>query len=111
MTQKVPNIQLRAWRDASHLTRVEMAEALNQTGTGREARLNCDEKRLARWETGEVLWSHAIYRQALHELTGRDAEDLGFVPQHRRAERSRWSGLLCPATPCRPKPRSSTRWS
>jgi tetratricopeptide (TPR) repeat protein len=88
VTQKIPNIQLRAWRDSKRLTRVEMASALNQTATGREARLNCDEKRLARWETGEVLWPHAIYRLALHELTGRDAEDLGFLPQHRRAERS-----------------------
>jgi tetratricopeptide (TPR) repeat protein len=52
-----------------------------------QARLNCDEKRLARWETGEVLWPHAIYRRALRELTGRDAEDLGFTPQHRRGER------------------------
>jgi transcriptional regulator with XRE-family HTH domain len=88
MTQKIPNIQLRAWRDSNRLTRVEMANALNQTATAREARLNCDDKRLARWETGEVLWPHAIYRRALHELTGRDAEELGFIPQHRRVERS-----------------------
>ena len=96
MTQKIPNIQLRAWRDASHLTRVEMADALNQTDTGREARLNCDEKRLARWETGEVLWPPAIYRRALHELTGRDAEDLGFLPQHRRGERALIVGTVVP---------------
>lgn len=87
MPQKIPNIQLRAWRDGRRLTRAEMADALNRTATGQEARLNCDEKRLARCETGEVLWPHAIYRRALYELTGRDAEDLGFVPQHRRGER------------------------
>jgi tetratricopeptide (TPR) repeat protein len=87
MTQKIPNIRLRAWRDTGHLTRAEMADALNRTDTGREARLNCDEKRLARWETGEVLWPHAIYRRALHELTGHDAEDLGFAPPHRQGER------------------------
>jgi transcriptional regulator with XRE-family HTH domain len=89
MTQKIPNIQLRAWRDAHHLTRVEMADALNRTDTAMQARLTCDEKRLARWETGEVLWPHAVYRRALHELTGRDAEDLGFIPRQRRDERSR----------------------
>lgn len=83
MPQKIPNIQLRAWRDGRRITRAEMADALNRTATGQEARLNCDEKRLARRETGEVLWPHAIYRRALYELTGRDAEDLGFVPQHR----------------------------
>jgi tetratricopeptide (TPR) repeat protein len=87
MTQKIPNIQLRAWRDSNHLTRVEMADALNRTDTGQQAKLNCDEKRLARWETGEVLWPHAIYRRALQELTGRDAEDLGFLPPYRRGKR------------------------
>jgi tetratricopeptide (TPR) repeat protein len=96
MTQKIPNIQLRAWRDSNHLTRVEMADALNRTDTGQQARLNCDEKRLARWETGEVLWPHAIYRRALHELTGRDAEDLGFTPQHRRSERPLLIGAVVP---------------
>jgi tetratricopeptide (TPR) repeat protein len=96
MTQKIPNIQLRAWRDANHLTRVEMADALNRTGTGQQARLNCDEKRLARWETGEVLWPHAIYRRALHELTGRDAEDLGFIPTHRRGEHPLLVGTVVP---------------
>ena len=39
MTQKIPNIQLRAWRDSHHLTRVGMAGALNRTDTGRQARL------------------------------------------------------------------------
>jgi len=87
VTQKIPNIAFRAWRDASHLTRAEMAEALNRTSAGQEAGLACDEKRLARWETGEVLWPHAVYRRALQELTGRDAEDLGFVPPHRHSER------------------------
>jgi tetratricopeptide (TPR) repeat protein len=96
MTQKIPNIQLRAWRDSNHLTRVEMADALNRTETGQQARLNCDEKRLARWETGEVLWPHAIYRRALRELTGRDADALGFIPQHRRGERPSLVGAVVP---------------
>jgi hypothetical protein len=96
MTQKIPNIQLRAWRDSNHLTRVEMADALNRTDTGLRAHLNCDGKRLARWETGEVLWPHAIYRRALQELTGRDAEDLGFIPAHRRGERPLLVGTVVP---------------
>jgi tetratricopeptide (TPR) repeat protein len=96
MTQKIPNIQLRAWRDSNHLTRVEMADALNRTDTGQQARLSCDEKRLARWETGEVLWPHAIYRRALQELTGRDAENLGLIPHHRRDERPPLVGAVVP---------------
>jgi tetratricopeptide (TPR) repeat protein len=81
MTQKTPNVQLRAWRDSHHLTRVEMVDALNRTDAGQQDRLNCDEKRIARWESGEVRWPHALYRRALQELTGRDAKDLGFSRQ------------------------------
>jgi len=81
MTQKIPNVQLRAWRNAQHLTRAEMADALNATSAGREVHLECDEKRIAKWETGEVGWPRPLYRRALKELTGRDAEDLGFNPQ------------------------------
>jgi tetratricopeptide (TPR) repeat protein len=94
MTQKIPSVQLRAWRDGSHLTRVEMADALNQTSIGRQSRLNCDEKRVARWETGEVLWPHAIYRRALLELTGRDAEDLGFISPQRRSQQPPVTGTV-----------------
>jgi tetratricopeptide (TPR) repeat protein len=96
MMPKTPDIRLRAWRDGRRFTRAEMADRLNRTATGQEARLNCDEKRLARWETGEVLWPHAIYRRALHELTGQDAEDLGFIPPHSRSERPVAAGAVVP---------------
>jgi hypothetical protein len=46
----------------------------------------CDEKRIAKWESGEVLWPCPEYR-ALQELTGREVESLGFLPSHRDAER------------------------
>jgi transcriptional regulator with XRE-family HTH domain len=82
MTQKIPNVQLRAWRNSHHLTRAEMADALTKTSAGPQG---CDEKRIARWETGEVRWPHAIYRRALQELTGREAEHLGFSPQRQDA--------------------------
>jgi transcriptional regulator with XRE-family HTH domain len=87
MTNKIPNVQLRAWRDSANLTRAEMAEALNRTPAAARARLVCDEKRIGKWESGEVLWPRLEYRRALQDLTGRDAESLGFIPPHRRAER------------------------
>lgn len=53
-----------------------------------------NQKRLARWETGEVLWPHAIDRRALHDLTGCDAEDLGFIRRTGKAHaRSLWAPL------------------
>jgi transcriptional regulator with XRE-family HTH domain len=87
MPNKIPNVQLRAWRDSANMTRAEMADALNRTPAAGHDGFLCDEKRISKWESGEVLWPRAEYRRALHELTGRDAESLGFLPPHRRAER------------------------
>jgi tetratricopeptide (TPR) repeat protein len=87
MQQKVPNVQLRAWRDSNNLTRDEMAARLSQTPTAVRRRLVCDGKRIAKWELGEVLWPRPEYRAALQELTGTDAEALGFIPPHRSGER------------------------
>jgi tetratricopeptide (TPR) repeat protein len=91
MPNKIPNVQLRAWRDSANLTRAEMADALNRTPAAIRDRLICDEKRISKWESGEVLWPRPEYRRALQELTGWDAESIGFIPPHRRSERP---GLL-----------------
>jgi len=85
MSSRIPNIQLRAWRDAHNFTRAEMAGELNKTPTAERERLYADEERIRRWEAGEVLWPNSGYRHALHELTGKSAELLGFVPKHRQA--------------------------
>lgn len=96
MPQKIPNVQLRAWRDSANLARAAMADKLNQTPTGRDQGLTCDEKRIARWEMGEVLWPRAEHRRALQELTGMDAEALGFIPPHRSHERPLIVGSVVP---------------
>lgn len=64
MPNKIPNVQLRAWRDSANMTRAEMAAALNQTPAAQQARLICDDKRIAKWESGEVLWPRPEYRRA-----------------------------------------------
>src|SRR6266702_1229269 len=87
MPNKIPNVQLRAWRDSANMTRAEMADALNQTPAAGHDGFRCNENRISKWESGEVLWPRVEYRRALHELTGRDAESLGFLPPHRRTER------------------------
>lgn len=87
MPNKIPNVPLRAWRDSANMTRAEMADALSRTPGAVRDRLICDEKRIGKWESGEVLWPRPEYRRALHDLTGRDAESLGFIPPHRRSER------------------------
>jgi tetratricopeptide (TPR) repeat protein len=89
MPETIPNVQLIAWREATSLTRTELAEALCRTPAAISAGLICDEERIRRWERGEVLWPHPPYRRALHELTGRTAEELGFVPKSKQQERQR----------------------
>lgn len=96
MPNRVPNVQLRAWRDSANLTRAEMADRLNRTPVAERENLVCDEKRIAKWESGDVLWPRAEYRRALHELTGQDAETLGFIPPGRSSERPALTGLVVP---------------
>lgn len=97
MPKNIPNVQLRAWRDSANMTRAEMAEALNRTPSAEARGLFSDEKRISKWESGEVLWPRTEYRRALYELTGRDAESLGFIPLHRRHERPLLTGNIVPA--------------
>jgi tetratricopeptide (TPR) repeat protein len=93
----IPNVQLRAWRDSANMTRAEMAEALVRTPTGQAESLTCDEKRIQKWEGGLVDWPRPEYRRALHELTGRDAESLGFLSPRRRKERLLLPEVAVPA--------------
>ncbi|GAA0568783.1 hypothetical protein [Actinomadura livida] len=88
MPDTTPNAWLTAWRESNFSTRSEMAEALNRTPTALEHGLLCDEERLRRWERGEVRWPHPPYRRALQELTGRTAEQLGFIPPAKQRQRS-----------------------
>jgi transcriptional regulator with XRE-family HTH domain len=80
--QRVPNIRLRSWRDNAHMTRAELADAINETATGQALSLCCDEERIRRWEAGEVLWPSAEYRKALNEATHLDTQELGFLPRY-----------------------------
>src|SRR5260221_12654051 len=80
--QRIPNIRIRSWRDSAHMTRAEFADAINKSPTGQAEKLFCDEERVRRWESGEVLWPSAGYRKALQEVTGRTPQDLGFAPHY-----------------------------
>ncbi|WP_141658830.1 hypothetical protein, partial [Carbonactinospora thermoautotrophica] len=73
-----PNRALRAVRIARNESQREFAEAI--TAKAREMGLNlaCDEKRVGRWERGEVSWPTPAYRRVLKALTGKDAAELGF---------------------------------
>jgi hypothetical protein len=79
------------------MTRNELADAINQSPTGRARHLVCDEERIRRWETGEVQWPSTDYRKALQEATGRDPHELGFRPRpatHGRTTQPVTSGTL-----------------
>ncbi|WP_344052326.1 helix-turn-helix transcriptional regulator, partial [Planotetraspora silvatica] len=81
----IPNVQLRAWRNAQQLTRAELAERINQTPVGIKEHLAIDEERIRRWEAGEVSWPRTPQRNALAQATGLQPEELGFS-QSRRTE-------------------------
>ncbi|WP_425564429.1 helix-turn-helix domain-containing protein [Planotetraspora silvatica] len=81
----MPNVQLRAWRNAQQLTRAELAERINQTPVGIKEHLAIDEERIRRWEAGEVSWPRTPQRNALAQATGLQPEELGFS-QSRRTE-------------------------
>jgi len=76
---------LRAWRIAQGLTRQQMAEAVNATAAAQKRQLVCTAKLIARWEGGGIGWPSVGYRDALHQLTGRTPDALGFTaptPRH-----------------------------
>jgi tetratricopeptide (TPR) repeat protein len=94
--QRIPNIRLRSWRDHAHLTRSEFADAINQSPAGQAAKLFCDEERVRRWESGEVLWPSAAYRKALQEVTRSTPGDLGFAPRYEQADNLVVAGSALP---------------
>jgi tetratricopeptide (TPR) repeat protein len=89
MPDSIPNVQLRAWRNAQQLTRAEFAERINRTPVGIKERLAVDEERIRRWEAGEVSWPRAPFRLALTQATGLQPEALGFSPTKRGSTNSR----------------------
>jgi tetratricopeptide (TPR) repeat protein len=82
MQQRIPNIRLRSWRDGAHMTRADLADAINRSTTGQAQKLCCDEERIRRWEAGEVLWPSSDYRKALWEVTELEPKYLGFLPPY-----------------------------
>src|SRR5262245_1450867 len=75
-----PNLRLRAFREARSESRREFARALRRMAETMGENLACDERRVARWERGEVRWPRSAYRRVLSALLGVSAEDLGFQP-------------------------------
>lgn len=77
----VPNPVLRARRDALNLTQAELAERLQATARTMGLKLACDEKRVGRWERGEVARPSPAYRRVLCTFFGvSSVAALGFGP-------------------------------
>lgn len=91
-----PNQTLRRRRQALNLSQAELAERIRNTGRTMSLNLACDEKRVGRWERGEVRWPSPAYRRVLCAVFGVDnVARLGFtgpgeaIPvtaHHRRAD-------------------------
>ncbi len=75
-----PNLLLRQYRRSRHWSQQEFADAIRATAVRMGLNLACDEKRVGRWERGEVRWPQSPYRRVLQELTGKEPHELGFEP-------------------------------
>lgn len=94
MPQKIPNVQLRAWRDSANLTRAAMAHKLNRTPTGESAHLaaRAGQQIAGQTNAGVQLalqeakgWSHLGDRKQTDQALTLGAQMLGQlpVPAHR----------------------------
>ena len=75
-----PNRQLVAARYRLNLTQAELAERIRVKAAELNLNLACDEKRVGRWERGEVRVPSPAYRRVLCAVFGIDnVRELGFV--------------------------------
>ncbi len=72
------------WRQGSRRRKVLPRRSRREDHAGHHDRRgpHADEKRVGRWERGEVRWPQPAYRRVLKALTGRPAQELGFVPPY-----------------------------
>ncbi|MCX9191025.1 hypothetical protein C3Y87_06300 [Carbonactinospora thermoautotrophica] len=76
----VPNHQLRALRQQRNWSQQEFAEAIRDQAMAMGLNLACDEKRVGRWERGEVRWPSPAYRRVLQAVLNVPVSEMGFVP-------------------------------
>ena len=92
-----PNQQLRAARVVRHLSQAEFAETVREQARVLGLNLACDEKRVGRWERGEVRWPSPACRRVLAVLLKvDDMTELGFVTPYSEASPPR---LVLPERP------------
>ncbi len=94
-TTLVANRTLRLLRERRNLTQQEFAEAIRKKASDMGLNLGCDEKRVSRWERGEVTWPSAAYRRVLMALLEMPVEEMGFIPPWQEtAAQGRSNGTL-----------------
>lgn len=81
-----PNTALRALRIARNWSQLEFAEEIRRVSKVLEINLACDEKRVGRWERGEVHWPSPAYRRVLVLVLDVPVSQMGFMPPHQQAE-------------------------
>jgi transcriptional regulator with XRE-family HTH domain len=94
----VPNLRLRAIREARSESRSEFARALRRQAEAMGENVACDETRVARWERGEVRWPRSAYRRVLTAMLGVPIRQLGFHPPHGVSDAVTASGEVVPAS-------------
>lgn len=73
------NVALREARTRAHMSQVELARRVRETGfrTGADTS-GCTPRMVQRWESGETRRPHARYLLALESVLGQPVENLGF---------------------------------
>ena len=75
-----PNRKLVNARHRLNLSQAELAARIRTTGQDMGLNLACDEKRIGRWERGQVRWPSPAYRRVLCAVFNvGNVQQLGFV--------------------------------
>src|SRR6266508_2424615 len=72
---RAPNLTLRWQREARSWSQEDLAGEITKAAS---ERIVCDVRQVARWEGGEVLWPHRVYRELLEKVFGVSVAELGF---------------------------------
>lgn len=77
----LPNTRLRAARNHLNFSQAELADRIRAKAVELGLNVACDEKRVGRWERGEVRTPSPVYRRVLCAVFDvENATDLGFLP-------------------------------
>lgn len=96
---RVPNYVLISLREKAGLSQQDLAdELITIADTQHSKYLQITSKTVGRWERGEVVWPHPLYRRLLAEFFGCAGDELGFHQPRRTQLDTEDTELAAPLT-------------